>query len=118
MNDAQQAIDRLILVCGKEAIHHLWPGNVIHGEQFLSLTTGHSVSMADIGDRLRELHEAGIIKPIRFRPSHSGAAFLGLQEGASKEKRDAPHAGDAAHWEWEVSQSPEGSTSDFYAHLP
>lgn len=81
--------------------HHLWHTNVLRGETFLIHRRAFP-AMADIGDTFRRLATVGVLRPIRFAPSHSGAAFLGLQEGAGREARAAPHAGDAAHWEWEV----------------
>lgn len=84
--------------------NRLWATNVLRGEFFL--VRGHAFpAMADIGDTFRRLAAAGVLRPTCFAPSHSGAAFVGLQEGASKEGRGAPHAGDAGHWEWEVTGS-------------
>ncbi len=83
------------------ATTRLWKGNVIHGEQFLT-KKGHAVFMADVSTALLRLCAASVIRPIAFQPSHSGAAFLGLdscQQGA----HTTPNASDAAHWDWEVT---------------
>ncbi len=94
----RQAIDYLDRLCPDGSIR-LWPGNFIHGEQFL--TKGRTVFMADISTALLHLQSAGVIKPTKFTPSHSGAAFLGL-DSCQRRAHTKPDAGDAAHWTWEV----------------
>lgn len=112
MTDAQfNAIRNFHSRCGEFNVYRLWPGNVIHGEQLMP--RGRNVMMGDVGDRLRELHRAGVIKPIKFKGSVSGCAFLGLQEGATNEPRQQPHAGDAAHWTWEVVAGTEWASKYF-----
>lgn len=111
MNDAARRLIDQITVEQRTAISYLerlcdgatsclWKGNVIHGEQFL--TKERNVSMADVSTALLSLCVASVIQPIAFRPSHSGAAFIGL-DVANRRKHTAPNAGTAAHWNWEVT---------------
>lgn len=79
----------------------LWQGNVIHGEQVLALVPrGFNAQMADVSTTLLRLHAAGVLRPLAFRPSPSGAAFLGLSP-AYRGHQTAPNAGTAGHWTWE-----------------
>ena len=41
-------------------------------------------------------------RPIAFRPSHSGAALLGL-DPCQRRAHCTPDASEAAHWVWEVT---------------
>jgi hypothetical protein len=86
----------------------LWVGNVIHGERLLNMRIGNYILMADVGDALIMLAESGILKPTAFRPSHSGAAFLGLSACNKRRERKGPTRDDAAHWEWECLVSADG----------
>ncbi len=95
----RQAIAYLDRLC-PDGSTHLWSGNFIHGEQFLT-KKGHAVFMADISTALLHLQAAGVIRPTKFTPSHSGAAFLGL-DPCQRRAHTQPDAGDAAHWTWEV----------------
>lgn len=82
--------------------HLLWTGNVLHGEQVLALAPrGRSVFPTDAGDVMLELWRAGAVKPLRFQPSTSGAAFLGLDTAYRGPQRE-PNAGTACQWTWEV----------------
>ncbi len=92
------AIDSLERLCAG-ATTRLWKGNIVHGEQFL--TKGRTVFMADVSTALLRLCAAGAIRPIAFRPSHSGAAFLGL-DYCQRRAHTTPDPSDAAHWDWEV----------------
>jgi len=79
-----------------------WKSNVIHGEQVLGhAPRGRAIFMSDVSDALMRLCSAGIICPIRFAPSRSGAALLGL-DSANRRQQKTPNAGTAAHWEWEA----------------
>lgn len=93
------AVDYLERLCAG-ATTRLWKGNVVYGEQFL--TKGRTVSMADVSTALLRLCAAEAIRPIAFRPSHSGAAFLGL-DSCQQRAHTKPNASDAAHWDWEVT---------------
>lgn len=88
----------------------LWVGNVIHGEGLLNMRSGSHLFMADAGDALLALAESGILKPTAFRPSLSGAAFLGLSNHNRNkgEERKEPTRDDAAHWEWKCLVSADG----------
>ena len=81
----------------------LYKGHVFHGEyQVLDRAPKEcNIMAADVSSALIGLYRAGIIEPVRFRPSHSGAAFLGL-EGSQRSPHLKPHVGDAIHWEWRV----------------
>lgn len=94
------AIDYLERLCSG-ATSRLWKGNVIHGEQFL--TRGRAIFMAaDVSTALLRLYAANAIRPMAFRPSHSGAALLGL-DYCQRRMHTTPDASDAAHWDWEVT---------------
>ena len=84
----------------------LYKGYVFHGEyQVLDRTPkGRNIMAADVSSALMGLYRVGIIKPSKFAPSHSGAAFLGLEEGyfRPRPRHLKPHIGDAIHWEWRV----------------
>lgn len=81
----------------------LWPPNVIHGERWLRQAKHSSLMMADVSDILLALWGAGVLQPIKFRPSHSRAAFLGLMSGASHGRFVAkPDEDCAADWDWLV----------------
>ncbi len=56
---------------------------------------------ADVSSALIGLYCVGIITYKRFAPSHSAAAWLGL-EASQRRPHLKPHIGDAVHWEWEV----------------
>lgn len=98
--------DALIIRHAPQRINNLWadlwPDNVINGEKWLRRAKYPSVFMADIADILIALWRAGVISPIKFNPSISRAAFLGLdscQHGA----HNTPNHSDAADWDWGVN---------------
>ena len=93
-----RAVDYLNGLC-PDASTRLWLGNCIHGEQFL--VRGRNVMMADISTAFLKLWAVGVLRPTKFTPSHSGAAFLGL-DTSQRGTHDKPNASDAAHWTWEV----------------
>lgn len=83
-------------------VNRLWTSNVIHGEDVLRLAPRRrAVFPSDAGDCLRELAEHGVVEPAKFAPSHSGAAFLGL-DPAYRRLHTEPNAGTAGHWAWRV----------------
>jgi len=101
-------------------VYNLWMYNVIHPEHaiFKYVPTGHNVMMADVASVMLKLQKAGIVRPVKFQPSHSRAAFLGLEcEGRSlymkKQYREKPDAGSAADWTWEVIMD----TDKYVAHM-
>ncbi len=81
----------------------LYKGYVFHGEfQVLDrVPKGWNIMAADVSSALMGLYKVGIIEPVRFRPSHSAAAWLGLESSQRRPHRK-PHVGDAIHWEWKV----------------
>jgi len=97
--DQRDAVAKLERLCNN-ATTRLWHTNVIHGEQFL--TRGRNVMMADISTALLRLCSVGVIRPVAFRPSHSGAALLGL-DVTNRRKHTMPNVSTAAHWDWEVT---------------
>lgn len=111
MNDAARRLIAQITAEQRTAISYLerlcngataclWKGNVIHGEQFLTLGTG--VMMDDISTALLRLCAAKAIRPVAFRPSHSGGALLGLCKW-NRGKQTEPNPSTAGHWDWEVT---------------
>lgn len=85
------------------SIDVLYKEHIFHGEyQVLDRTPkGYNIMAADVSSALMGLFKVRIIEPIRFRPSRSGAAFLGLEVSQRRPHLRA-HVGDAIHWEWRV----------------
>jgi hypothetical protein len=81
----------------------LYKGYVFHGEyQVLDRAPkGWNIMAAEVSSALMGLYRVGIIEPVRFRPGHSAAAWLGLEAG-QRIPHLKPHVGDAIHWEWRV----------------
>lgn len=81
----------------------LWKGSVFHGfEALYRLSATSNCCPADCSDALLWLQSQGYIIPKQFRPTHSQAAFMGLEKGVHK--RDAvnpPNAGNASAFDWE-----------------
>lgn len=111
MNDTAKRLLEQITVPQRTAIGYLerlcdgatcrlWKGNIIHGEQFLTL--GTSIMMDDISTALLRLCAAKVIRPVAFRPSHSGAALLRLCVW-NRRKQAEPNPSTAGHWDWEVT---------------
>ncbi len=83
----------------------LYEGYVFHGQYQIHdrIEKGLNIFMGDVSNILMKLYDVGVIEPKQFRPSHSGAAFLGLDKcnhGLANDKE--PNCTSAAHWEWEV----------------
>jgi len=99
-------------------VYSLWMGNVIHPQQdiFKYVPTGNNVMMADVASVMLKLQKAGIVRPVKFQPSHSRAAFLGLEcDGmyCNKKYQQVPDVGTAADWTWEVIMA----TDKYVAHM-
>lgn len=87
-----------------DSIDILYKGCVFHGEyQVLDrIPKGLNIMASDVSFALMRLFNVGIIEPIRFRPSHSGAAWLGLTVAGPCDRHLKPNVGNAIHWEWKV----------------
>lgn len=94
-------------------IHRLWEDlwipNVIHGEKWLRQAKNSNVMMADISDIVLALWKLEVLSPIKFRPSLSRAAFLGLHKGVTHaDHAKEPNATNAADWDWRVVKDCTG----------